>query len=50
MTRIVLDKELEELDQQIQLLGSRVEAALSKALEALETGNLAMAGLVIKLI
>lgn len=48
MTRIVLDKELKELDQQIQLLGSRVEAALSKALGALETGNLATAGLVIE--
>jgi len=48
MTRTVLDKELEELDQQIQELGSRVEEALSKALEALETGDLAMAGLVIE--
>jgi phosphate transport system protein len=48
MTRIVLDKELKELDQLIQNLGSNVEAALSKALEVLETGNLAMAGLVIE--
>ena len=48
MARIVLDKELEELDQQIQHLGLCVEAALSKALEALETGNLATAGLVIE--
>ena len=48
MTRTILDKELEELDQQIQQLGSRVEGALSKALEALETGDLAMAGMVIE--
>lgn len=48
MTRTILDKELEELDQQIQQLGSLVERALSKALEALETGDLAMAGMVIE--
>ncbi len=48
MTRTILDKELEELDQQIQQLGSLVEGALSKALEALETGDLAMAGMVIE--
>lgn len=48
MTRTILDKELEELDQQIQQLGSGVEGALSKALEALETGDLAMSGMVIE--
>ncbi len=48
MTRIILDKELEELRQQIQQLGSLVERALSKALKALETGDLAMAGMVIE--
>ena len=36
MTRIILDKELEELRQQIQQLGSLVERALSKALKALD--------------
>jgi phosphate transport system protein len=48
MTRTILDKELEELDNQIQQLGSLVEGALSKVLEALDTGNLAMAGMVIE--
>ena len=48
MTRTILDKELEELDKQIQQLGLLVEGALSKALEALDIGDLAMAGMVIE--
>jgi phosphate transport system protein len=48
MTRIVLDKELQELDEQILRLGSLVDEGLGLALEALETGNLAKAGMVIE--
>ncbi|HEX3642060.1 MAG TPA: phosphate signaling complex protein PhoU [Ktedonobacteraceae bacterium] len=48
MTRTILDKELEELDQQIQQLGCLVEGALSKALKALETDDLAVASMVIE--
>ena len=48
MTRTILDRELKELGQQIQQLGSLVEEALSKALEALETGDLTMASMVIE--
>jgi len=48
MTRAVLDKELHELDAQIIHLGSLVDEALGLALEALETGDLAKAGMVIE--
>ena len=48
MTRVVLDKELQELDSQIIRLGTLVDDALELALEALETGDLAKAGMVIE--
>lgn len=48
MTRSVLDKELHDLDQRIQHLGFLVDEALGKALEALETGDLAKAGMLIE--
>ncbi len=48
MTRAILDKELHELDNQIIHLGSLVDDALGLALEALETGDLAKAGMVIE--
>lgn len=48
MTRKILDKELQELDAQIRQLGSLVDEALLKALQALETGDLAQAGRVIE--
>ncbi len=48
MTRTILDKELQELDEQIQRLGHLVDDALGKALEALQTGDLARAGTVIE--
>jgi phosphate transport system protein len=48
MTRAVLDKELQELDDQIIRLGSLVDEALGLALEALETHDLAKAGMVIE--
>src|SRR5712691_9538210 len=48
MTRKILDKELQELDGQIIQLGSLVVDALEKALQALETGDLAQAGRVIE--
>ncbi len=48
MARTILDKELRELDQQIQRLGSLVDEALGKALEVLETGDLGKAGMVIE--
>lgn len=48
MTRALLDKELHELDSQIMHLGSLVDEALELALEALETGDLAKAGMVIE--
>jgi len=48
MARTVLDKELQELDEQIVRLGSLVDDALGKALEALAMGDLAMAGMVIE--
>jgi phosphate transport system protein len=48
MTRVLLDKELHELDAQILRLGSLVDEALGQALEALETGDLAKAGMVIE--
>ena len=48
MPRTVLEKELQELDAQITHLGALVDDALSKALEALETGDLAKSGMVIE--
>src|SRR5438445_500913 len=48
MTRKILDKELQELDAQIRELGSLVDEALGKALQALETGDIAQAGMVIE--
>jgi phosphate transport system protein len=48
MARVVLDKELHELDEQIQRLGTLVDEALEKALDALGSGNLATAGMVIE--
>ena len=48
MTRIVLDKELQELDAQILHLGTLVDESLDLALEALESGDLAKAGMVIE--
>lgn len=48
MARTLLDKELQELDAQIQRLGTLVDEALGKALEALHTGDLAKAGMVIE--
>jgi len=48
MARSLLDKELHELDRQIIQLGTLVDDALSKALEALEAGDLAKSGLVIE--
>ena len=48
MTRKILDKELQVLDEQIIQLGSLVDNALETALQALETGDLAQAGKVIE--
>src|SRR5437764_8805039 len=48
MTRVVLDKELQVLDTQIARLGTLVDEALDLALEALESGDLAKAGMVIE--
>jgi phosphate transport system protein len=48
MARTVLDKELLDLDDQIKRLGALVDDALLKALNALETGDIAKAGLVIE--
>jgi len=48
MTRKILDKELQVLDEQIIRLGSLVDNALETALRALETGDLAEAGKVIE--
>jgi phosphate transport system protein len=48
MARTLLDKELHELDAQIIHLGSLVDDALAKALEALETGDQAKSGMVIE--
>jgi len=48
MARTILDKELQALDEQIIRLGSLVDDALAKALEALESGDIAKAGLVIE--
>lgn len=48
LARTVLDKELQVLSDQISKLGSMVDDALGKALEALESGDLAMSGMVIE--
>lgn len=48
MSRIMLDRELQELDEQIQRLGTLVDEALEKALDALGTGDLAKSGMVIE--
>src|SRR5713226_6832215 len=48
MARTILDKELQELDEQIIRLGALVDDALAKVLAALETGDLAKAGIVIE--
>src|SRR5712692_5498997 len=48
MMRTLLDKELRELDTQILHLGSLVDDALAKALEALETADQAKSGMVIE--
>jgi phosphate transport system protein len=48
MTRTLLDSELAELNSQILTLGNLVDDALGKALEALETGDQAKAGMVIE--
>jgi len=48
MTRTILDQELQILDDQIKKLGSLVDDALGNALQALETGDLALAGRVIE--
>src|SRR5579859_2596041 len=48
MTRSILDTELQQLDEQIIHLGTLVDEALDKVLEALETGDLAKSGLVIE--
>lgn len=48
MSRTLLDKELQGLTDQIIRLGSLVDDALGEALEALEVGDLAKAGIVIE--
>jgi phosphate transport system protein len=48
MTRTILDHELKELNAQIINLGQLVDNALDKALESLETGDQAKAGMVIE--
>ncbi|HKF35547.1 MAG TPA: phosphate signaling complex protein PhoU [Ktedonobacteraceae bacterium] len=48
MSRTLLDKELQELTDQIIRLGALVDEALGQALEALEVGDLAKAGIVIE--
>jgi phosphate transport system protein len=48
MARTILDKELQDLKDQIIKLGALVDDALGKALEALETGDLATSGMVIE--
>src|SRR5579884_2100535 len=48
MSRTVLDKELQELNDQICRLGVLVDDALGKALEALGSGDIAKAGMVIE--
>jgi phosphate transport system protein len=48
LARTILDKELQDLTDQIIKLGALVDDALGKALEALETGDLATSGMVIE--
>jgi phosphate transport system protein len=48
MTRTLLDKELQELDEQIKQLGHQVDEALGTALEALRGGDQARSGMVIE--
>jgi phosphate transport system protein len=48
MARVLLDKELQELDEQILRLGKLVDEALEKALDALATDDLAKSGMVIE--
>jgi phosphate transport system protein len=48
MSRTILDKELQELDNRIIRLGSLVDKALETVLEALKTGDLAKSGIVIE--
>jgi phosphate transport system protein len=48
MTRTVLDKELQELDEQINQLGRMVDEALKNALDALRNGDQARSGMVIE--
>jgi phosphate transport system protein len=48
MARSILDRELRDLDAQIQRLGVLVVEALGKALDALKAGDLAEASLVIE--
>ena len=48
MARTLLDKELQELTDQIIKLGAQVDDALGIALEALETGDLPKSGMVIE--
>jgi phosphate transport system protein len=48
MARVVLDKELQELDEQIKRLGMLVDEALGQALDALGSGDLAKSGMVIE--
>jgi phosphate transport system protein len=48
MARTVLDRELQDLDAQIQRMGTLVDEALGKALEALAKGDLAETSTVIE--
>lgn len=48
MPRATLDKELHDLDEQVNSLGFLVDDALGKTLGALETGDVAEAGMVIE--
>ena len=48
MARTVLDNELQALNDQIVRLGDLVDDALGKALQALDTGDIALAGMVIE--
>lgn len=48
MTRTTLDNELRDLDAQIVKLGQMVDDALGKALDAIENGDQAKAGMVIE--
>src|SRR5215469_2174987 len=48
MPRTILDAELRRLDEQILYLGTLVDEALDKVLEALETGDLAKSSFVIE--